>query len=117
MVKEKWQKLVFREKLLLASGVTVLLSIPLALVMTSVLLLFSVTFFVGAVFYNLYDFVKTINKPLQIKTLTSTKGAPEISQTCKLSIGSIFAPLVVGIGTPFTVIMLTYTWLEFFCHM
>lgn len=57
MIKEKWQKLLLREKVLLISGILVILSIPLSLI-TLASIAISMTFFVVSVFYNLYKFIQ-----------------------------------------------------------
>ena len=109
MVKEKWQRLIFREKLLLISGITVILSIPFILI-TNVLLLFLVTFFVAIVFYNLYKFVKTINKPLQVNIITNTKEVTEICNSCRM--GVFWGMLTIAIGVLVTVTALVYLWVS-----
>lgn len=57
MLKGKWQKLLLREKVLLISGILVILSIPLSLI-TLYCMEVSMTFFVVSVFYNLYKFIQ-----------------------------------------------------------
>ena len=49
MLKEKWKKLLLREKVLLISGILVILSIPLSLI-TLYSMAISMTFFVTTVF-------------------------------------------------------------------
>lgn len=60
MLKEKWRKLLLREKVLLISGILVILSIPLSLV-TLYFMAISMTFFVLSVFYNMYKFIQLAN--------------------------------------------------------
>lgn len=60
MLKEKWQKLLLREKVLLISGISVILSIPLSLIILYCMAV-SMTFFVVPVFYNLYKFMQMAN--------------------------------------------------------
>lgn len=105
MVKEKWQKLVFREKLLLISGGAVILSIPLAVV-TGVFVLLSATFFVVAVFYNLYEFVSSVNKTFKIGEQANTS---ELAG--EFSFGSFLALATIVVGVPATVISLICLWM------
>lgn len=110
MLKEKWQKLLLREKELLISGILVILSIPLSLI-TLYSIAVSMTFFVVSVFYNLYKFMQMANVSISEaidndmqKRLEELKESKKISGTVKI----IALPLAVGIGIHMVFILLIY---------
>lgn len=113
MLKEKWQKLLLREKLLLISGILVILSIPLVLV-TSYCMAVSMTLFVVSLFYNLYKFMQmanvSISEAIEIDTY---KGLNELEEGKKISgtVRTIALPLAIGIGIPMVLVVLIYLWI------
>ena len=112
MLKEKWQKLLLWEKMLLISGILVILSIPLSLI-TLYCMAVSMTFFVVSVFYNLYKFMQranvSISEALEIDT---QKGLEELKEGKKISgtVRTIALPLAIGVGIPMVFILLLYIW-------
>lgn len=113
MVKEKWQKLLLREKVLLISGILVILSIPLSLI-TLYCMAVSMTFFVVSVFYNMYKFVQmanvSISKAIEIDTqkgLEELKEGKNVSETVR----TIALPLAIGVCIPMVFILLIYIWI------
>lgn len=60
MLKGKWKGLFLREKLLMISGMLVILSIPLSLI-TLYCISVAITLFTAIVFYNLYKNIQSIN--------------------------------------------------------
>lgn len=110
MVKEKWQKLLLRKKVLLISGILVILSIPLSSI-TFYCMAVSMIFFVISVFYNLYKYMQTANVSISeaieadtLKGLKELKECKKISETVRI----IALPLAIGIGIPMVFILLIY---------
>ena len=113
MLKEKWKKLQLREKTLLISGISVILSIPLSLI-TLYFIAFSMTFFVITVFYNLYKFMQMSNVTISQAIETDMqKGQKELQEGKKISgaVRTIALPLAIGIGIPMIFITLIYLWI------
>lgn len=80
MLKEKWQKLLLWEKVLLISGISVILSIPLSLI-TLYCMAVSMTFFVVSVFYNLYKFMQMANVSIsEAIEIDTQKGLEELKE-------------------------------------
>ena len=113
MLKEKWKKLLLREKMLLISGIAVILSIPLSLI-TLYSMAISMTFFVVSVFYNLYKFMQTANVSISSAIETDIqRGKKDFQKGKKVSgtVRTIALPLAVGIGIPMVVILFIYLWI------
>ena len=113
MLKEKWQKLLLREKVLLISGILVILSIPLSLI-TLYCMAVSMTFFVVSVFYNLYKFLQMVNVSISEAVETDTqKWLGELKEGKKISgtVKIIALPLAFGVGIPMVFILLIYLWI------
>ena len=103
MLREKWQKLLLREKVLLISGISVILCIPLSLI-TLYCMAVSMVFFVVSVFYNLYKFMQTAN--------VSISKAIEIdTQKVSGAVNLIALRLAFGIGIPMILVLLIYLWI------
>lgn len=113
MLKEKWKKLLLREKVLLISGILVILSIPLSLT-TLYSMAISMTFFVTTVFYNLYKFMQMSNVTISEAIETDIqKGKTELQEGKKVSgaVRTIALPLSIGMGIPMVFILLIYLWI------
>ena len=113
MLKEKWQKLLLREKVLLVSGILVILSIPLSLI-TLYCMTVSMTFFVVSVFYNLYKFMQMANVSIsEAIELNTQKGLKELKEGKNVSgiVRAIALPLAIGVGIPMVFILLIYIWI------
>lgn len=113
MLKEKWKKRLLREKVLLISGILVILSIPLSLINLYSMAI-SMTFFVLSVFYNLYKFIQMTNVSVS-EAIDSEiqKGKKELQEGKIVSgtVRSIAAPLAIWIGIPMAFILLIYLWI------
>lgn len=113
MLKEKWQKLLLREKVLLISGLLVILSIPLSLI-TLYCMAVSMTFYVVSIFYNLYKFMQMTNVSISEAIETNTqKGLEELKEGNKISgtVRTTALPLAFGVGIPMVFILLLYLWI------
>lgn len=113
MLKEKWKKLLLREKVLLISGILVILSIPLLLI-TLYSMAISITFFVLSFFYNLYKFMQMTNVSISVAIDTDVqKGKKELQEGKKVSgaVRTIALPLAIGMGIPMVFILLIYLWI------
>lgn len=113
MLKEKWQKLLLREKVLLISVILVILSIPLTLI-TLVGIKILMTFFVISVFYNLYKYMQTDNSSISEAIETDIKkGQQEFNDGKKVSgaLRAIALPLAIGMCIPMVLILLIYMWI------
>ena len=113
MLKEKWKKLLLREKVLLISGILVILSIPLLLI-TLYSMAISMTFFVLSFFYNLYKFMQMTNVSISEAIDTDMqKGKKELQEGKKVSgaVRTIALPLAISMGIPMVFILLIYLWI------
>lgn len=111
MSKKKWAKLLLREKLLLISGISVILSIPLSLI-TSYCMVVTMTIFVVSVFYNLYKFAKIANLSITEAIETDTqKGLQKLSKISGI-VKTIALPLAIAVGIPIVFILLLYMWIS-----
>lgn len=113
MLKEKWQKLLLREKLLLISGILVILSIPLSLI-TLYSIAISMTFFVVSIFYNMYKFVHMSNVSISEAIETGIQeGQKEFQEGQKISgaVKTIALPLAIGMGIPGIFVALICLWI------
>lgn len=113
MLKEKWQKLLLREKVLLISGISVILSIPLSLI-TLYCMAVSMTFFVVSIFYNLYKFMQMANVSIsEAIEIDTHKGLNELKEGKKISgtVRTTALPLAVGVGIPMVLVLLIYLWI------
>ena len=112
MLKEKWKKLLLREKVLLISGILVILSIPLSLI-TLYSMEISMTFFVTTVFYNLYKFMQMSNVTISEAIETDIQKGKKELQEGKIS-GAIMITalsLAIGMDIPMVFILLIYLWI------
>lgn len=113
MLKEKWQRLLLREKVLLISGISFILSIPLSLI-TLYCIAAAMTFFVISVFYNLYKFMQMANVSIsEAIEIDTQKGLEEQKEGKKISgtVRTIALPLAIGVGIPMVFILLVYIWI------
>lgn len=113
MLKEKWQKLLLRVKVLLVSGILAILSIPLSLI-TLHCMAVSMTFFVVSVFYNLFKSLQMANVSISEAIETDTqKGMEELKEGKKISgtVRTIALPLATGVGIPMIFILLISIWI------
>lgn len=113
MLKERWQKLLLREKVLLISGISVILSIPLSLI-TLYCITVAMTFFVVSVFYNLYKFMQMANVSIsEAIEIDTQKGLGELKEGKKISgtVRTIALPLAIGVGIPMVFIILIHLWI------
>ncbi len=113
MLKEKWQRLLLREKVLLISGISVILSI-LLLVITSYCMVAAITFFLISVSYNMYKFIKMTNVSISKAMETDIQKGQDKLKEGKIISGAvkiIALPLAFGIGIPMVVILLVYLWI------
>ncbi len=113
MLKGKWKKLMLREKVLLISGILVILSIPLSLI-TLYSMAISMTFFVVSVFYNLYKFMEKANVSISEAIDTDMqKAEKEWKEGKKVSatVKTIAFPFAIGVGLPMLFILLVYLWI------
>lgn len=113
MLKEKWKKLLLREKVLLISSIVVILSIPLSLI-TLYSIAISMTFYTVSVFYNLYKFMQKSNVSISEAIETDMqKGQEELQEGKKVSgaVRTIALPLAIGMGIPMVFILLIYLWI------
>lgn len=113
MLKTKWKKLLLREKVLLISGILVILSIPLSLI-TLYSMAISMTVFIVSVFYNLYKFMQMANVSISEAIDTDMqKGKKELQEGKRVSgaVRIIALPLAMGIGIPMVAILLIYLWI------
>lgn len=105
MLKEKWRNLLLREKLLLISGILVILSIPFSAI-TLYCIAASMTIFVIVVSYNICKLIQHMKiVTLQIKAEMQKKEKPEEI--------SLPLPLIIGItiGIPMVFILLIFLWM------
>lgn len=113
MLKEKWRKLILREKVLFISGILVILSIPLSVV-TLYFIASSMTFFIISTFYNLYKLMEMANVSITEAIDTDMKKAEnEWQQGKKVSavVRSVALPFAFGVGMPMVFILLLYLWI------
>lgn len=113
MLKEKWKKLLLREKVLLISGISVILSIPLSLI-TLYCMAVSTTFFVVSIFYNLYKFMQMANVSIsEAIEIDTQKGLEKLEEGKKVSgaVSVISLRLAFGIGIPMVLVVLMYLWI------
>lgn len=113
MLKEKWKKLLLREKVLLISSILVILSIPLCLI-TLYSLAISMTFYIATVFYNMYKLMQmsnmTISEAIEIDMKKGNKGLQE-GKKVSGAVRMLALPLAIGMGIPMVFIMLIYLWI------
>lgn len=113
MLKKRWQKLLLREKVLLISGISVILSIPLSLI-TLYCIAAAMTFFVVSVFFNLYKFMQMSNVsiPEDIE-IDTQKGLGELKEGQKIfgTVRTIVLLLTIGLAIPMVFILLIYLWI------
>lgn len=113
MLKEKWRKLMLREKVLFISGILVILSIPLS-VITFYSMAISMTFFIGAVFYNLYKYIEMANVLISEAIETDMEKAKNEWQQGKkvlAAVRSVALIFVFAIGIPMVFILVLYLWI------
>ena len=112
MLKEKWKKLLLREKVMFISGILVILSIPLSLI-TLYFMPISMTFFVTILFYNLYKSMQMSNLTISKAIETDIQKGKTKLQEGKISgaIMIIALPLAIGMGIPMVFTLLIYLWI------
>lgn len=114
MLKKKWQELLLREKVLLISGISVILSIPLSLI-TLYCIPVSIIFFAVSVFYNMYKlFIQGANISISEAIETDIqKGQEEFKKGKKVSgvVHTTALPLAIGMGIPMILIIIIYLWI------
>lgn len=112
MLKEKWEKLLLREKVLFISGISVILSIPLLLI-TLYSVPISVTFFVGTAFYNLYKSLQMADLSISDAIETDMQKGERKFKERKMVSGIVMfmaLPLAIGMGIPTVFVLLIYLW-------
>lgn len=117
MLKEKWKKLLLREKLLLISGILFILSIPIAVIIENmIVMLVPLTLFIIFAFCNLYKFMK-VNK-ITIKDIEkeTQKGYKEWENGKKFTgaVRMIALPMALGVGVVVLVGIIIILWISVF---
>ncbi len=105
MLKEKWKKLLLREKILILSGILFLLSIPLSLIIRCSIAV-AMTFFLVSIFYNMYKLIQMSNALVSESTKIDTQTAEP-----KNIFDTIALILAFGIGLPMILVVLIYLWI------
>lgn len=110
MLNKKREKLILREKLLLISGILIILSIPLLLI-NSYYMVISLTLFVVSVFYNLYKFMQMCDTSILEDIEINTKELNEGKKMSGIVTTIIVLSLVICLGVPMVFVLLIYIWL------
>ena len=117
MLKEKWKKLLLREKLLLISGILFILSIPIAVIVENmIVMLIPLTLFIIFVFYNLYKFMKVNEITIKDIEKETQKGYKEWENGKKLSgaVRMIAIPMALGVGIVTLGAIIIILWISVF---
>lgn len=105
MLKEKWKKLLLREKILLLSAISVVISIPLLLIAPYCISI-SMTLFIISISYNMYKLIQMSNVLVSESTKTNTQTAEP-----KNAFDPIPLILAFGIGILTILLVLIYLWI------